>query len=834
MINRPPPQPGDQEAQPSLPRRTAFLAIPAIVAAKVTHALHGGDLRSEASDQKKDLETKRQKAVEAKIEAEETAIEEARKKKPLEVADLSELKGSNLVKSYEVVVGALNNKMVVFIDNKGDILEVVDLRNTPTIADAPTFVRNNDKLDLSKEWIDVKRHELRLQNPTIFHQRGQYPAIEGRRSAIEGEAANVTYLDTVLRSASKKVGDTDKNYLELARETLAKTTLPEDFQKLVVYGVAGTESAYDNSLIHDKTKATGVWQLIEETAGDFGLKVGTFKILKGHREVKKEVSDDTKPKGKKSKKSKKPSTKIIIEKEEIWKDEFVDERKDFTKATECIARFFTTQFKNIQENEHLKKLVADYKVDEKGLLYACVISCYHTGQNRVPQMLKWFAENYPPETLKEKLSGNLPANGQDLYVLISRLYMDNRVDKNYGQASNEYYVQVQATTNLCERRLANKDYKPDLPKKTDYIAPKAPKAPKVPELPAAAPEEIPIELTGKKIEELETITLRKRIIALVSGALAGLSLGSVGNFITGKTTLHRRQFLESGLGATAGTALGFGLAQKPTITLDPLPEAVVIPTFNEDKPFNFEAIAFSEELGHELKKLNSLIDPKKANPEVKLPRKVHGTLIEKWLLSAQPPRFFTRRAVRMAARARKLIALNETGSTSYRCRGIGQQGLGFIDPRRNDPELMYTYPHVSKLIENIEDKLNHELHSLGMPGRYRSRLIVTSSIRPDDYSVNGNSDTSSHKFGVAFDLSRTRFDIVDTEKKTFYSFPDCPVKTNEDAAFGVEEKLEVTKNCFAALSRVLLKMHNEDQIIVNDEPQANHVHIVDKTFTKSS
>ena len=183
-------------------------------------------------------------------------------------------------------------------------------------------------------------------------------------------------------------------------------------------------------------------------------------------------------------------------------------------------------------------------------------------------------------------------------------------------------------------------------------------------------------------------------------------------------------------------------------------------------------------------------------------------------------------ALREAIDAGTLMPLQQYDSTFYRCRGIG---VTSGDMRRNDRDLINVKPHLQTTLQNITVELNEKLKKMGFPSdHYWVRVIVTSAMRPANHNdkIRGSSDTSAHMYGIAVDLSKMRFDLIDKEAKKFYQISG----TSDE--LGVNDKHRMHVHAYTALTHVLKEMEDRGDIFVNRE--GDHLHIVDKKWNEAA
>jgi hypothetical protein len=172
---------------------------------------------------------------------------------------------------------------------------------------------------------------------------------------------------------------------------------------------------------------------------------------------------------------------------------------------------------------------------------------------------------------------------------------------------------------------------------------------------------------------------------------------------------------------------------------------------------------------------------------------------------------------------------NSSTNLDYRTFGlwgnIPKQNL--TDKEYKERRSLYhkIHEHTESLIRELAKGLHEKLkETYGMDtNKYRVRLIVTSGSRDTEYAkqyLHNASDSSSHPYGIAFDLS-FKFDILDLSTKRSYTI-------SKDNA--------LHKSIFSALSQIILKKQNMDWEEYNGELFAiiewnpPHIHITDKLW----
>lgn len=690
-------------------------------------------------------------------------VPETREWEPSELTD-------NWVASFELIHGALDNRHVVFVDQNGNIIDSpIGIGDHVFPGDSePTKAINPDGT-LNQEWLNKCRELLKKKYPTIhldLTDGNEHPSLyQVRRAVNDSETVFAVAWQNALTPLAIENGQS-MTKLEYAEEAFKKSDLPTELQELIIFGICGIESMFKDDLISD-AGASGAWQFMPETAKEHGLIQKETKIIKERVRIKRRLK-------KRQKRRKKPketwatrTRKVTIER---------DYRQDFVKSTDAAVLYCESLYRRLKYD--CVELAERFHLSDEDSLYPCVIAAYNNGSGRVQKMITWFLRNYPLERVEKEI-GNGPY-GMDIFTHMTLRYRSSKTDPKYGKQSKDYFPKAVSMHNLFMERMKNSP----------------------PEFEPYEPPEIPDD-TLSAISKFHQQALDAT--AGVTGAAFGLAAG----MIASPKPVGRRGALLAGAslaGAAAGTAIGSqSLSTEAGEEIQEIPEP------------DWGRIKRNKELGRHLLDISRLFDSTLENKAVKLPRRIQKTKIEPWIKEQRQLRQYenTREAIEAAQRG-ELAPLKEYDSMHYRCRGVG---ISKGDQRKNDKDFLNVHPNMPAAIQEIDERLNEELAELGFPPNYWARLIITCGIRPVDYNAKtkGSSPESAHTYGVAFDLSRRRFDIIDKNTGTFYDTPD---------ELGVNQKHRITAQMYAALTRVLRKMSDEGKIFVNHE--SDHIHIVIK------
>lgn len=722
---------------------------------------------------------------------------------------------SNWIHSFELIHGALDRFHVVFIDQNGNIIDGpipienhrFDDESSDTLAHDPSSGR------LSQEWLNKWRYALKKKYPDIhlhFTGRTQYPLLYSvARILKENIGADHTVFDIAWKNATGSlVSGTDKNRLEYAASIFAQTNLPAELQRILASGIPAVESMFKDGQT-SSANAKGPWQFIESTGRRYGLI------------YRQEVTSEERYKHYPLRgipKSRWPRRLRRLYKN--WQDyhqfktrrtsrtQKVDLRNNFAEETKAAAKYFSDIYEKLKSDPSYLKLARRYHLNEEDILYPGVVTSYHSGEDRFARIMKWFLENYTKEEVEKHIGAG--PYGMDIFTFMVLRYEAKSGDSSFGKSSKSYFLKVMSMSNLFASRLRDPAYSPSFEEEEE-------------EQGEGEGEEC-ISFARASRESAAGRRVWAPFLADASAIAAGVCAAACAvaaiNAISHKPADRRTWLKTVGIGG-AGGVLGalagrIGKSGKRG-RLGEIPQEVAASSAKDVKPFDFGTIAYSEKVGDDLLSMDRLIDETANNPAGNLRRRIQESVITPWLLSKRSslPQYQNIAEVLAAKKAGKLTPLAPYGSMYYRCRNIGP----VTDERAVDPRYINVHPYVHAVLKEMTGRLNEELEKIGFPGRkYWVRPIIISAMRPADYNSETfrSSPNSSHTYGVAVDLKKNVFDIVDRDEKQFYSVPDTR---------GVSRH-QLPIHAFKALTRVLEQMEFENKIIVNLE--SDHLHIVAK------
>lgn len=668
--------------------------------------------------------------------------------------------------TFRFVFANLTRKEVILIDQQGNIIGGRPIRVPDEVDNAPEEKREA----IFQIWLNGVRRELKIKYPTINfdvdpeRKNNERPELYSNRLFLKDLPAEKTYLDVVLENTASR--------REFARDVFPKTNLPLGLQRLLV-ALPAVESAYDTTLIHPETKATGAWQIMEELGRELGI-VG--KITRFRRRLVRQ----------------RRKRKWIREPYRIP----FDYRKDFEVSTRVIAQYFSRLYEQLRNNPDIKKIMHTYRLSEEHFIYPLVLDAYHAGVTRTvlgsqrkESMVQWFLKTYSPEKVKQAIGA--PPYGRDIYTLMSNEYMKSGGDRRYFRASRDYFAKVSAMADLLEnpeRVELSGEYQPPEAEIVEQVFEKEP-----------VPSRIPKD-------------------ALVA-AVVGTSVFTLIDELRGRLT--RRKFLISTGGNFAAGALGFALGVAPqeevgiTKPLDikkPLPEEWL------------EKLEYDPEMIENLRGKFELAVPLLTEDERRAIRRMKNPDLRYWMQQRGIHLGLTSiGSLEELEERHSILRQLKEKALGYRLRGVGNIDGGL----QNNMEYARIHPSAERMVEELSNEVNRAAHAQDLPQQYLVRLIITGAARTEAYqkrlkkSNPHASDWSSHTYLNSLDLASTRFDIIDTEAGKF-GMVHGNSEINRETRFS--EKLQ------AILGRVVMEKMEEGKIMAFREGGAQpcyHIMCID-------
>lgn len=151
----------------------------------------------------------------------------------------------------------------------------------------------------------------------------------------------------------------------------------------------------------------------------------------------------------------------------------------------------------------------------------------------------------------------------------------------------------------------------------------------------------------------------------------------------------------------------------------------------------------------------------------------------------------------------------------WRCRGIGS---GASSSPKNNPSFLRVMSGTADELNVIAKTFDKKVRDAGLSSDWDVRIIIASLARSSkgtNAELSNSSDDSPHTFGMAFDISNTKFDIIHKSDQTFMMLGDGD--PSRDAA------IVTTLNYL--LAQILEKEHASKDIVLTYEPKKNHYHI---------
>lgn len=151
----------------------------------------------------------------------------------------------------------------------------------------------------------------------------------------------------------------------------------------------------------------------------------------------------------------------------------------------------------------------------------------------------------------------------------------------------------------------------------------------------------------------------------------------------------------------------------------------------------------------------------------------------------------------------------------WRCRGIGS---GASSTPTNNPSFLRTMLGTADELNMIAKTFNKKVREAGLSLEWDVRMIIASLARSSkgtNAELSNSSDDSPHTFGMGFDISNTKFDIIHKTDKTFMMLGEGDA--SRDAA------IKTTLNYL--LAQILEAEHAHKDIVLTYEPKKHHYHI---------
>ena len=168
------------------------------------------------------------------------------------------------------------------------------------------------------------------------------------------------------------------------------------------------------------------------------------------------------------------------------------------------------------------------------------------------------------------------------------------------------------------------------------------------------------------------------------------------------------------------------------------------------------------------------------------------------------------------------LTLVEEMNSQWRCRGIG---AGASTTPKNNPEYLRLMPGAATVLKDIGRLFQEKIKKSGLASEWQVRFVVNSLVRTSgktNQELANASDDSPHTFGLGFDISNVRFDLIHVADKTFTMIGRGDGSTNKarDAA------ILTTLNHL--LIQVLEAQHAAGKLVLTYEPRRVHYHLTSK------
>lgn len=777
----------------------------------------------------------------------------------------------NWIHSYMECFAMLNSGEVAFLDQNGRIigeefipipeeiifhLKTLDLGAIPgdllaterseilrilSVAEIPREL-NKKQIEKLKDWIfqpwlTKMRKELQTRYPTIYLNINQdEPTLVNIRTIFAGKKieADKSYIDVVWANAQKSVSEKNKkSRYKFMKERLAASGLPQELQ-MIALGLIGIESKYIN-MEENSSGAAGAFQIMRDEAREAHPPLMGFH----HKEKIIMVGRGRRKKPKK-----------------IVKDVPFDDRLDFEKASKRFMELYEGRYKLVKNHPYVKELQKRFRLTEKDIVYPLILNTYHSGigcnimgytdkknGKRYVGLCRWFLDNFPTKESVEAILGKGPY-GEDIFNLMVTLFAQNAVDPSFKKASRSYYRRSRAMAELLQMKEEEEANPRDMSKVVEFTADDD-----RPYVPPAKPKKREAEVVAVKPQPVHpenengpaVIDGTRAKVALIAGVGAHL----VGEELRNQEPTDRRTHLQR-LGRAVGTLLASAGAVALGSSLSSAGIEERRPPVRRKKeidvPYKFipelDEAPVRAALQNELMKAGGVAPL--AKPEEITPLDI-STIFEE----LKSPLILGLKA----ALENNLEPFNKTGeikrgknvvavpleSPLVRLRGVGIADDGKIrdeEPiaKQNDTDFAYLRDFTFTTMQEIALELNRKLLTeYGMPDRFRIRLVATSLSRSKEfhkkvqkkhkrYAAKGD---TPHMFGHTFDLSRFRYDIIDTKTNKY-----CRINVGS-APGSVENTFSLVRTVNAVLGRILIEMKHREtgEILVIHEDNNPVYHI---------
>lgn len=802
-----PPGPSPQP-QPPGQRRRDFLELPVRLAAAAIAGAASAALRDEAKEPLPDT-----KPDAANPQSEQTRVIDLTGGPSAEAFEGGEL-SYNWIHSYIECFALLYSSQIAFLDQNGRIIDE-DFIHIPeellVLHGAPGFK------DEFQKWLDGVREKIRQKYPTIYYNADQdEPTLVNVRTIFPENKIETdkVFMDVVWEKCKRSVSATNKkSRYQFLKEKLAGSGLPQGLQ-MIALGLVGIESKYTD-MEPNSVGAAGAFQIMPDEAKQarpslIGVRriEKTIMIRKGRRKIKKQ------------------SIKFVP----------FDDRFDFEKASKRFIELYAERYRLVKNNQYVQELQKRFGLSENDIVYPLILNTYHSGVGRnvtgykakngkrYVGMCKWFLDNFPARQAVEPILGKGPY-GEDIFNLMVTLYAQNAVDPNFKKASRSYYRKARAMAELLRMKEIEKANPKDISKIVEFAAdddrPYAPPAPpKTVQIVAMQP--VP------QVEGKIAIDGTRASIALLAGAAGHVVAEEFRNPEPTTRRTHLKKLARAGatlLTAAGGVAFGSRLAKKTVEKVPPLPREIdimykLIPNLDES--------SVRAAIHEELQKTGGIAP--KAKPDDLKP--LDTSVI---LLNLQDPL------------SRGLEVAEKNGLEAFTAKDEIKRGKNMVpvplqvpflrlrsvgiaddtkirdeDPvsQQNNPDFAYCRDFAFETIKEIALELNKKLIvDYGMPERFRIRLVGISLSRSREFHKKvqrghrrfAAKGDSPHVYGHTFDLSRFRYDIIDTKTDQYCRINvDSPLES-------VENKFSLVRTINAVLARILIEMRQKGKILVIHE-----------------
>lgn len=456
--------------------------------------------------------------------------------------------------------------------------------------------------------------------------------------------------------------------------------------------------------------------------------------------------------------------------------------------------------------------------EQEKFLTLCMVNAYNTGPTRMRRVLEKFTEAQSPKQIRAAYNYDAPS----LFNAVAERAVRDKYERGYGRDSSQYVFAVLAGAESLHAQYA-------LDKGTTFAE--------------------SFRRSGLKTKDF---VVEEILEPSASGAAAAAATYGVSRAIGGEQgpVLSRRNLIAGALAAGLGVAgsqaeqgniklprpdLWWQRAEAPREA----PRSEVLRTLADGTKYDPRGVDAKLTAWYQKndKRLFGNLQPAEtirayAAQRKNLERrrrnftregvpKLMRTLSEKGVIH----RFSNLEEVEGILGKQFLTPVEEVNGF-WRTRSIGS---GAVSTPQNDLRYARLTPGSERVLRSIGERFQGKLREAGLAEEWDARFIVSSLLRTHEgtnRSLGGAaSAVSPHTFGMGFDISNTRFDLIHKADKTFLMFG----ATSANAAPQSPRHVSILNTLNHLLIRVLEDAHAEGEIALTFEPERVHYHITSRT-----